>query len=139
VIWFRRLLHRPHAAAWLLAATLLMKLMVPAGFMPVAHHGSMTLLPCSGFGPQTMATSMSMGAGHGGHGEHGQQNPDHHSEQKTPCDFSVLAGPALSADEPVALAEPVQFVALQAPLPPARISREERAHLRPPSRGPPTI
>lgn len=126
----------PRAAAWLLAATLLMKLLVPAGFMPVAEADTIRIELCSGYGPATASMPMStampmqmpMGEHHGGH-----------DKPQPPCEFSVLGAAGLAGADAVPIAGPLLFP----PLPPAAfetaIQPLRQAHLRPPTRGPPTI
>jgi hypothetical protein len=134
--WFRHLLLRPHAAALLLVATLLMKMLVPAGFMPMAEQGSLRIMPCSGYAPQPQ---IPMASGHGGHhGEHGPQQRHHQNAQKMPCDFSVLAGPSLAGGEPIALEKPLTLAAMVAAAPPLAVDVALPTYLRPPLRGPPS-
>ena len=113
--------------ALLFAAALLVKLLVPAGYMPVFNGKTLTVAMCNGSGPVTVTIPMS-----GDHeGKQGQQGADQ------PCAFSSLAGQSLAAADPVLLAAALVFAfvlalfALQ--LPPLR--RDD--HLRPPLRGPP--
>ena len=52
----RRLFLRHRAlAGWIVAAALLMKMLVPAGYMPAVSGNSMIIQICSGYGPMTMA------------------------------------------------------------------------------------
>ena len=130
----RLLAHRYVAFAWLLVgAALAMKVLIPAGFMPVAGKGGIiTVQICSGTqdGPMTMETSMpGMPVEHGGHHEP--------SKTETPCTFAGLAMPMLSGADPLLLALAIAFVmalasCVASPVPPARA-----LYLRPPLRGPP--
>lgn len=115
-------------ALWLVAAALLVRLLVPAGFMPVVSQGRVTLAPCSGVMP-AMA----------GMAHHDRAPAEDGARHDMPCAFAGLAAPALGAADPVL---PVVAAALlgtatfrdhetrPAPLPP---------RLRPPLRGPPRL
>lgn len=114
--------HRLVAAAFL-AAALLLRVLVPAGYMPVSAGGVPTLVICPG-----KATAM---AGHAGHGR------DMPAPMQERCAFADLSLPALGgADAPlIAAALVLAFVAaiigrIAPPPTPAPF-------LRPPLRGPP--
>ena len=126
--YFRR--HRA-AAAWLVFAALLMKVVVPAGFMPVATGRSITMELCSGFGPEKVMAAMP------GMGDH-KGSPDHSGKGDMPCGFGGHAPPAFSTVDPILLALAIAFIIaaafLSAPL--SRVALP--TYLRPPLRGPPT-
>ncbi len=134
----RHLVHRPQAAALLLAAALLMKLMVPAGFMPVAQHGALTIVPCDGYGPQ-QAPAASHHGGHDSHGSGGHSQPEHHHQGKQmPCDYSVLGAPGLAGGDPIAFVPPGFLRPARGADRTGDAAEPRRiAHLRPPLRGPP--
>lgn len=120
----RRLLRRhPAAALALLLATLAIRLLVPAGYMPDIGAGRLTLTLCSGMGPMA-----GMARGH----ETGKPASD------APCGFGGLAiggtggGVATPASPPVtfALPSPPRIAAARAAAAPRR--------LRPPLRAPPS-
>ena len=126
----RRLLLTNRAlTAALVALALLMKLLVPTGFMPVVRGHSVTVEICTGMGPQTMTMAMPGMAHKSGKADH--------SKADMPCAFAGLALPSLAAADPLLLAAAILFVlatAFRAPV--ARlVQRTER--LRPPLRGPP--
>lgn len=125
----------PRAAAWLLAATLLMKLLVPAGFMPVAEAGTIRIELCSGYGPVT--ASMPMSAAMPMQMPMGEHHGDHDKTQP-PCEFSVLGAAGLTDDAVLPIAEPLFFPPLQPAAVEAATQPLSQAHLRPPTRGPPT-
>ncbi len=134
----RRLLLTHNALAVLaICVALLMKALIPAGFMPAMVDGRFVIAVCSGTGPVVapppMAGMPGMTAHHGGHDRHSEQ----HDNKPQPCAFAGLQAPSLAAADPVVLAIAVAFVlalglrivvAFPAALP---------AHLRPPLRGPP--
>jgi hypothetical protein len=125
--------HRWLAAAILFAA-LALRLLVPAGYMPVLDAGRATLAICSGQGPVTVPTpahhAMAGMAHHGGVG---------HDEAVVPkgCAFADLSLQVLGGADPVLLAVALAFILaiaiqIRTPAPP-----RAAPHLRPPLRGPP--
>jgi hypothetical protein len=116
-------------AGLILAFALLMKLLVPAGYMVERDGGHVVITICSGTAPRTMTMDMG-GKHHEGKGERG-------AAAEMPCAFAGLAAPFLGPVDPLQLALLIAFVlalcvariALPAPAPPV--------HLRPPLRGPP--
>lgn len=129
----RRLLAQRHFAVLLCAATLLLKLLVPTGYMIGSEHGRMTIELCSGLAPQPMAVDMP--GMHGDMPDHGKSKD--HGKAEMPCAFSALSAASLAAVDTIQLAALIAFVmsvglaGLALPLP------SRRAHLRPPLRGPP--
>lgn len=119
--------------ALLLACTLAVRLIVPAGFMPAMDGGGLSLRICSG-----MASGSEMAAmpamPHGGHGEHDGEGG---GKAQTPCAFAGIGMAALGGADPVLLLAALLFAFLLAsraapwplPKPPSR--------LRPPLRAPP--
>lgn len=130
----RHFLARRHLVVLLCAATLLLKLLVPTGYMIENNHGRMTVTICSGFGPATMTMDMP--------GMHGDM-PDHskskdHGKAEMPCAFSGLTAAMLASIDPVQLAALIVFIlalGLIATVPP---TPSRPSHLRPPLRGPPS-
>lgn len=128
-----RHLLRSHArlAALVLAAALLLRVLVPAGFMPTWVDGRVTLTICPGTTPAMPAVA-----------RHGAAMPGmaHHEDKSTaqsPCAYADLALPALGSANPALLAAALAFVLALAlhraiPLPPRSADR-----LRPPLRAPP--
>lgn len=122
------LIRRPGVAALLLAAALLLRVLVPAGFMPTTQAGALTLAICSGSTPTAPAVAMP-GMQH--HDEMPNQAPGR-------CAFADLALP-LVGGAPLALVAALLLLAFtvalhfQAQRPPRAAPR-----LRPPLRGPPT-
>lgn len=124
------LCNRPLAIS-ALALALLMKLAIPAGFMPSVSDGQIVVSLCSGTGASTIVMTIP-GLEHG--------KPDgggHPGKAEQPCAFAGLSAPSLAAADPVLLAAAILFVLALGirPLPlPASITPP---YLRPPLRGPP--
>ncbi|MDP1027756.1 hypothetical protein Q5H91_11065 [Sphingomonas sp. KR1UV-12] len=111
-------------------ATLLLKLLVPTGYMIDSDHGRLTITICSGVEPRTMSMEMQ------------DDMPDHgktkdHGKAEMPCAFSGLSAAVLGAIDPMLLAGLIAFVmamgAVGFTLPPP----SSPPYLRPPLRGPP--
>ncbi|MFW2852695.1 DUF2946 family protein [Sphingomonas sp. TX0543] len=111
-------------------AALLLKLLVPTGYMIGSDSGRVTIELCSGVGPQTMGMSMDHDTpGHGKSSDHGKV--------QMPCAFSGLSAAAMGAADAIQLAALTVFVMAVglSPATPRRTVR--RVYLRPPLRGPP--
>lgn len=67
--------------ALLVAAALLLRVAIPAGWMPVVSDTGVSAVPCSGMGPMQMA-AMKPPVGHGDHPA---------PAAPSPCGFDVLA------------------------------------------------
>lgn len=141
----------------LCAATLLLKLVVPTGYMIGSEDGRLAIILCPGTVPA--ATAMAMPGAHAGMPDHGGSrdhglsrdhdvsrdhghsgNHDHgrgHGGAEMPCAFSALSAAVLGPIDPIQLAALIAFVlavGLTATLLPAPA---RPAFLRPPLRGPP--
>lgn len=126
------LLRNRALAAGLVLAALLMKVLVPTGYMVSASAGSITIEVCSGYGPQRMVMVMP-GMGH----RPDQKNDPGRAEM--PCAFTGLSVSSLTGADPLVLAIAIAFMiftAFRIPMRPATPSGP--AYLRPPLRGPPT-
>jgi len=132
---------RPRTIALaILACALALRLLIPAGWMPIADAQGMHLVLCSGSGPLEPATSHAMPAMMGmHHGGHAQHDHHHHGMPDHPCAF---AGLGLAMAEPVlpllALA-PIALETLVAPMPAAVSIGRGLAAPPPPPTGPPTL
>jgi hypothetical protein len=135
---FRRLFldHRT-LSAWLIALALLMKVAVPAGFMPVIAGGTVTIAICGGTQPADPAMRMAM-PGMAQHQDRSGHDDAGHSGRDMPCAFSGLAMPSLAAVDPVLLALAIAFIVAVAFRVVAPGLVRAPAFLRPPLRGPPT-
>ncbi|WP_294251394.1 hypothetical protein [uncultured Sphingomonas sp.] len=121
--------HRVVAGA-ILALALVMKLLIPAGFMPTVANGQMVVRMCSGAGPMTMVMAIP-GL------ENRTDRESHHDKHEQPCAFSGLSTPSLAAADPILLALAILFVLAMGVRAVAEPTTAAPAHLRPPLRGPP--
>ena len=123
-------------AAWLVVLTLLMKMLVPTGYMfSTSSTGSITIELCSGFGPVAIAAP-----GHGmthHHGQHDHEKHDHKGKEMSPCAFSGLSAPSLGGTDPLLLAAAIAFIVATVFLSVVPSAVVLPTYLRPPLRGPP--
>lgn len=129
----RHLLAQRHLAVLICAVTLLLKLLVPPGYMIDADHGRFAITICSGVAPATM--TMDMPGMHGGTADHGKSKDQ--GTRELPCAFTGLSAAVLCPIDPIQLAALIAFVlaiSLTTIVPPAP---SQPAFLRPPLRGPP--
>lgn len=131
MIVFRRLLAQRKFAALLCAATLLLKLLVPTGYMVANEHGRAAITICSGVAPESM--TMAMAGMHGDWPDHGKN----HGKAEMPCAFSGLSAASLGAIDPIQFATLVAFILGAALCPVLLPALAKRIYLRPPLRGPP--
>ena len=135
VLAVRRLLMKRYFAVLLCAATLLLKLLVPTGYMIGSEQGRLTIELCSGVVPRPMA--MAMPGMHDDVPAHGKSKD--HGKAEMPCAFAGLSAAALGAIDPLQLAVLIAFVMAVglAPLVAPTIMRF--GYVRPPLRGPPAV
>lgn len=129
----RRLLAQRHLAVLLCVATLLLKLLVPTGYMIGGAHGQVTIELCSGIAPQPVA--MVAPAMHGSMPGHG--TPRDHGKAQSPCAFAGISAASLGAVDTVQLAALIAFVMAAALAPVVLPAIVRRSFLWPPLRGPP--
>lgn len=125
----RTLLAQRHLILLLCVVTLLLKLLVPSGYMIDNDHSRLTITVCSGVEPRTMTMEMPGMPDYGKSKDHGRA--------EMPCAFSGLSAAVLSAIDPIQLAGLIAFVMAMGiigfALPPPSTS----PYLRPRLRGPP--
>ena len=134
---FRHLIERRAFVALVCASALLLKLIVPTGYMIGNECGRIVVTICSGTGPTTMTIDLpGMHGDAGDMGGHGR--PDDAGKAEMPCAFAGLSAAVLEPTDPIQVAALIAFVlaiglaATRAPVP------TRPAYLRPPLRGPPT-
>jgi len=104
---------RRRRLAWLVLPALLLRALIPAGFMPFAGPAGAYLGFCPGSGTLlSAATELATHASHGGHGHHPGGAPGAPGTQPHPsCVFSTGAAATFAAMLTAALASPVQSAA----------------------------
>lgn len=105
-----------------------MRIVVPAGYMPVFSASAVTFELCSGHGPMTMVMP--------GMGDHHDQKGGH-DKSEMPCGFSALATPSLAGAAPILLALAIAFIVAIVSRSVARGRIAPPSYLRPPLRAPP--
>lgn len=124
------LANRPFAGAILVLA-LMMKVVIPAGFMPTVSNDQIVASICSGTGPMTMAMPIP-GLQHGK-----SDGSGHQDKAEQPCIFAGLSAPALTGADPLLLAITILFILVLGLRSMALPASTAPPHLRPPLRGPP--
>jgi len=148
----RLLLAQRHLALFICGAALVLKLLVPTGYMIQADHGRLAIIECSGV-VQRPAPVAAAAATHGDMADHGQMaehasmpdhaKADHHDQSgdhgwaKMPCAFAGLSAAALGAIDPIQLAALIAFVLAIGFAPVVLPTPARDGYLRPPLRGPP--
>jgi hypothetical protein len=132
VFVIRHLLAQRHFAVLLCAATLLLKLIVPTGYMIGNEHGRVAIVVCSGI---FTATGMAGPAMHGAMTDHGKS--DDHGKMEQPCAFAGLSAAALGTIDPILLTALIAFVLALGTAPMVPLPGIRRTALPPPLRGPP--
>jgi Protein of unknown function (DUF2946) len=117
---------------WLIAVALLMKFVVPAGYMPVVSDGSIMIELCSGVGPEKM--TMVMPATDHQHGRTG-----HDGKDDMPCGFAGHAPASMAAVDPILLVIAITIIIATRFRLPVSWPIRRTSFLRPPLRGPPAI
>jgi hypothetical protein len=121
---------------WLFAslamAALLMKALIPTGYMPGMSGNAISIQLCGDQGMKNMLIEI---PGKPGNHEGSKQN----AADGTPCAFAGLATPGLAAVDPILLALAIIFVLAAIFRKEAQIIPWRGSHLRPPSQGPPVL
>lgn len=103
----------PHALMLAVGCALMLRILIPAGWMPVADAHGLRIVLCSGSGPvQDQADHSAQGHHSGAHHQKSDDKPMH-SDQ--PCAFAGMALPWTGADL-VALPVPLPLEPLATPL-----------------------
>jgi hypothetical protein len=111
---------------------LMLRLAVPAGFMPVLNHGQLSLTICSGYGTATVQPDRTASP---------MSGTEHHDEGKPgadgSCAFAELTLPFIGSADPIQLAAALLFIIAAALFFAAVLPPHAGLRLRPPLRGPP--
>ena len=120
---------RRHFALAIIMVALLMRLLLPTGFMPEVSAGKITIALCTGHGQATIDIAVPNGNGH--------HDPAQTAKHDMPCPFASGSTHGLAGADPTLLAIAIAFV-LALSLRPVVVTRLAGApYLRPPLRGPP--
>ena len=119
----------------MLACALAMKILMPAGFMPVVSGGRVTIEICGGIAPAQTVMAPMMAMTMPGMAHHSGKSD--HQEREMPCAFSGLTAPSLAAVDPVLLAIAIAFIVGLVRHVRTAVPIATQAYLRPPLRGPP--
>lgn len=126
-------LKHPFLALAVGLAGLLLRVAVPAGFMPVLDHGRLTLTICSGYGAAALQPARETASPTPGNGHHGQGKPAADGS----CAFADLALPLIGGADPVQLTAALLFIVAASLFFRTAIPPNAGLRLRPPLRGPP--
>ncbi|GAA0728908.1 hypothetical protein [Sphingomonas japonica] len=111
------------AAAFLV---LLLRTLVPSGFMPVETGGTIVVQICSGYGPASIEIDL------------GKKAPGkHHKASDQPCSYAGFAGPLLAQLGPAVLSAPLPVIMLSSGAAIADLTVHRLAAPPPPAIGPP--
>ena len=121
---------RPALAALLLAAALLLKALVPAGYMPAAPDPGLIVALCSGSMPAGSTVTIAIPK-KGSAQDHSASTADH------PCAFAPLAAAMTGADFAPLLIAALAFVFVAAVVRAPLALPAAPARIRPPSQAPP--
>jgi len=136
----RHLLAQRHLAVLICAAAMMLKLLVPTGYMIAQDHGRIVVTPCSGMATDPAGAGMTAKAMPGMHAAMaGKTMPKDHGKPEMPCAFSGLSAAIAGGTDPIQVAALVAFVmaiGLAGVLLPAPFAA---TYLRPPLRGPPAV
>ena len=120
----------PLLAVWLVALALLVKAVVPSGFMASVSAEGIVVQLCTADGMQTVLLTAD-----------GQiKSPDSSQPdrgQDAPCVFTGHGAPLLSGADPVLLAVAIAFIMLLGLQPVKTLRLQQPFFLRPPAIGPP--
>lgn len=123
------LAHR-HFAAMLLALTLFLKALVPAGFMPQWGARTIAIQICADASGEQLSRVLVIPQRHAPRG-------DHHDGASGLCPFAGLTHAGLAGADPLLLAEALAFAMLVGLMCPPALPLRRVPYLRPPLRGPP--
>jgi hypothetical protein len=119
-------------AAALFACALLLRIAIPAGFMPAQTAHGIVVRMCDGMGSgKTMVIDIGLP-------DKSKHHPEH-EKPAVPCAFSGLTAAVLGADPGLTLALPAMVLGEFALPPPLDFRLGDTDFLTPPLRGPPAL
>ncbi|WP_206238710.1 hypothetical protein [Novosphingobium terrae] len=123
-------LHHRRVAALLIALTLAMKALVPAGFMLGSDSRVLTVQICADALGQQVTQKIVLPSSHSGEDK---------AKSDSPCHFTALGHAMLGGADPLLLAVALAFVLALGFAPVLAPAPRRIAFLRPPLRGPPAL
>lgn len=123
-------LHHRRMAALLIALTLAMKALVPAGFMLGGDSRVITVQICADALGQQITQKIVLPSSHSG---------EEKAKSDSPCHFTALSHAMLGGADPVLLALALVFILALGFAPVLAPAPRRIAFLRPPLRGPPAL
>lgn len=111
----------------------MLRLAVPAGFMPMLNHGQLSLTLCSGYGTPTVQSAHRTASPMPGVEHHGEGRPTADGS----CAFADLSLPMIGGADPIQLASALLFAIAAALFAGTVLPPRAGLRLRPPLRGPP--
>lgn len=134
----RHLLAQRQVTLWLYAATLILRLLMPTGYMIGSDHGHVAIIACPSVTAPVQAAAMPM-MHHAAESRPSDHHPTDHGPSDGPCAFAGLSAAMLGAVDPVLLAGLVAFI-LRLGFVATRVANPAAfRHARPPLRGPPAL
>ncbi len=130
----RFFLAHSHIAALICVAALMLRLLIPTGYMVSSVHSRIAITICSGVAGQQASMMMDIPMDHAMPGEGKSKE---HGKAEMPCAFSALSAQVLKGADPVLLVAALAIVAALALRATPQTFVPTRAYLRPPLRGPP--
>lgn len=130
------------AIVWLaLAGALLLRSLMPTGWMPMVDNGAIRIMLCDGFGPVELSPPVAESPMHDAHSQHGgaHQGGHHENAAHDPCPYGLALGSAFDLlPAPQTLTLPAMLAHIDAP---ARIFARmaARRSIKPPATGPPVL
>lgn len=118
----------PYVAALLVASALLLRIAVPAGFMPMIDNGHIVVRVCDGMVGSTMVIAIP-----------GLEHKSDGPKTESRCAFADLSLPSLGGADPIQMAALFAFILALGFAMPIRSPNTPALRLRPPLRGPPAF
>ena len=126
----RLILRNRMSGGAILALALLLRIVMPAGFMPTVADGQIIVAICSGSGPATMAMIVP-GL------DNRKSDSSHSGKVEQPCTFAGLSTSFIAAADPIVLAAAILYIVRLGTRLLCFPTSTAPPHLRPPLRGPP--
>lgn len=123
----------------MLAAALMVRIVVPMGYMPGIVNGAFVMQPCSGQSLSVLPPyeAVTLRGNDDAIHETDRDDSNKHSNSPAPCTFSILAVPSLAGADPLVLATALAFIIATLFRAVAAVALRRSSRFRPPPQGPP--